>query len=47
MIFFVLPTQAGPQRQRLLATLYKDERSSKAETFGMLEKMYLVRVVQN
>lgn len=30
---------AGPQRSRMLATLYKDERSSKLEVFPILEKM--------
>ncbi len=32
---------AGPQRSRMLATLYKDERSSKTEVYGILEKMYV------
>jgi len=30
---------AGPQRSRMLATLYKDERSGSLETFPILEKM--------
>ena len=30
---------AGPQRSRMLATLYKDERSSKLEIYPILEKM--------
>lgn len=37
--------EAGPQRQRLLATLYKDERSAKAENYLVLEKMYLERII--
>jgi COP9 signalosome complex subunit 4 len=32
---------AGPQRSRILATLYKDERSSKIELASILEKMYV------
>jgi len=38
--------KAGPQRQRMLASLYKDERSSKLEIFHTLEKMYLERVIR-
>lgn len=30
---------AGPQRSRMLATLYKDERSSKLDIYSILEKM--------
>lgn len=30
---------AGGQRSRMLATLYKDERSSKTTVFSILEKM--------
>eukprot|EP01027_Heterolobosea_sp_BB2_P025908 GEZU01039781.1.p1 GENE.GEZU01039781.1~~GEZU01039781.1.p1 ORF type:complete len:248 (+),score=87.75 GEZU01039781.1:170-913(+) len=30
---------AGPQRSRILSTLYKDERCSKLEIFNVLEKM--------
>ena len=37
--------EAGPQRQRILATLYKDERSAKAENYLVLEKMYLDRII--
>jgi COP9 signalosome complex subunit 4 len=39
-------SQAGPQRSRMLATLYKDERSSKLEVFPILEKMYLERILR-
>jgi len=38
--------QAGPQRSRMLATLYKDERSSKLEIHPILEKMYLERILR-
>lgn len=38
-------SEAGPQRQRLLATLYKDERSSKAESYLVLKKVYLDRIL--
>jgi len=37
---------AGPQRSRMLATLYKDERSSKSEIYPVLEKMYLERILR-
>eukprot|EP01120_Amphizonella_sp_Union-15-10_P008022 TRINITY_DN2800_c0_g2_i1.p1 TRINITY_DN2800_c0_g2~~TRINITY_DN2800_c0_g2_i1.p1 ORF type:complete len:403 (+),score=90.92 TRINITY_DN2800_c0_g2_i1:64-1272(+) len=37
---------AGPQRSRLLATLYKDERSTKLNVFPILEKMFLDRVLR-
>lgn len=31
--------KAGPQRSRMLGTLYKDERTRALEHFGVLEKM--------
>jgi COP9 signalosome complex subunit 4 len=38
---------AGPQRSRMLSTLYKDERSQKlTEVFPMLEKMFMERVLR-
>ncbi|KAG0057170.1 COP9 signalosome complex subunit 4 [Gryganskiella cystojenkinii] len=37
---------AGPQRSRMLATLYKDERSQRLPHFSILEKMYLDRVLR-
>eukprot|EP01115_Flamella_aegyptia_P002277 TRINITY_DN136297_c0_g1_i1.p1 TRINITY_DN136297_c0_g1~~TRINITY_DN136297_c0_g1_i1.p1 ORF type:complete len:388 (+),score=111.03 TRINITY_DN136297_c0_g1_i1:45-1208(+) len=37
---------AGPQRSRMLATLYKDERSSKTEVYSILEKMFLERILR-
>eukprot|EP01103_Thecamoeba_quadrilineata_P005030 TRINITY_DN14886_c0_g1_i1.p1 TRINITY_DN14886_c0_g1~~TRINITY_DN14886_c0_g1_i1.p1 ORF type:complete len:411 (-),score=95.94 TRINITY_DN14886_c0_g1_i1:140-1207(-) len=39
--------KAGPQRSRMLSTLFKDERSPKlTEVFPILEKMYLERVLR-
>ena len=32
-------TAAGPQRSRMLATLYKDERSARLDIYPILEKM--------
>lgn len=37
---------AGPQRSRVLATLYKDERSAKLSIYPMLEKMYLDKLIR-
>eukprot|EP00049_Salpingoeca_infusionum_P002789 m.59890 g.59890 ORF g.59890 m.59890 type:complete len:394 (-) comp11788_c0_seq3:2726-3907(-) len=36
---------AGPQRSRLLATLYQDERCSQLANFSILEAMHLGRIV--
>ncbi|KAL8798002.1 MAG: hypothetical protein Q9182_007032 [Xanthomendoza sp. 2 TL-2023] len=36
---------AGPQRSRALAKLYKDERTEQLGEFGMLEKMFLDRLL--
>lgn len=36
---------AGPQRSRILATLYKDERTSRSAQFPMLEKVYMERIL--
>ena len=36
---------AGPQRSRSLATLYKDDRITSVEEFGILEKMFLDRLL--
>jgi len=39
--------KAGPQRSRMLATLYKDERSSsQSDVYPILEKMYLERILK-
>eukprot|EP00291_Cryptomonas_curvata_P017564 CAMPEP_0172167884 /NCGR_PEP_ID=MMETSP1050-20130122/9823_1 /TAXON_ID=233186 /ORGANISM="Cryptomonas curvata, Strain CCAP979/52" /LENGTH=416 /DNA_ID=CAMNT_0012838731 /DNA_START=43 /DNA_END=1290 /DNA_ORIENTATION=+ len=37
---------AGPDRSRILAMLYKDERSSKISLYTMLQKIYMERVVR-
>lgn len=36
---------AGPQRSRTLGKLYKDERTPQVEEFGILEKMFLDRLI--
>ena len=36
---------AGPQRSRVLGNLFKDERSAQQEEFGILEKMFLDRLI--
>ena len=36
---------AGPQRSRVLARLYRDERAAGIEEFGILEKMFLNRLL--
>eukprot|EP00967_Tisochrysis_lutea_P147279 scaffold279614_cov32-Tisochrysis_lutea.AAC.2 len=37
---------AGPQRSRLLGTLYKDERAPRLPNFGVLEKMFMDRILR-
>ena len=37
---------AGQQRSRMLATLYKDERSAGLDVFPFLEKVYLERILR-
>jgi COP9 signalosome complex subunit 4 len=37
---------AGPQRSRMLATLYKDERSHSLPNYSMLEKMFMERLLR-
>ena len=37
---------AGPQRSRMLATLYKDERCAKMPLYPFLEKVFLERILQ-
>ena len=37
---------AGQQRSRMLANLYKDERTSHLSCFNILEKMYLDRLIK-
>ena len=36
---------AGPQRSRALSKLYRDERASQLDEFGILEKMFLDRLI--
>ena len=36
---------AGPQRSRVLGKLFKDDRSSQLKEFGILEKMFLDRLI--
>ena len=36
---------AGPQRSRALGKLYKDDRAAQLEEFGVLEKMFLDRLI--
>ena len=36
---------AGPQRSRILGKLFKDERATHLEEFGMLEKMFLDHLI--
>eukprot|EP01024_Parvocaulis_polyphysoides_P021104 TRINITY_DN1999_c1_g1_i3.p3 TRINITY_DN1999_c1_g1~~TRINITY_DN1999_c1_g1_i3.p3 ORF type:complete len:265 (+),score=38.40 TRINITY_DN1999_c1_g1_i3:385-1179(+) len=36
---------AGPQRNRMLATLYKDERAAQIPQFKFLEKMFMERMI--
>ena len=38
---------AGQQRNRMLATLYKDERCQQLPAFNVLEKMYLDRLIKH
>ena len=37
---------AGPQRSRLLGTLYKDERSARLPSHGVLERMFMERLLR-
>jgi len=39
--------EAGQQRCRMLATLYKDERCQQISAFNVLEKMYLGRLIKS
>jgi len=45
-VICALLASAGPQRSRMLATLYKDERSQQLDLYPVLEKMYLERVLR-
>lgn len=45
---FTLPPSFSPgqQRSRMLATLFKDERCQQLAAYGILEKMYLDRIIR-
>lgn len=44
---YILPyCLLGQQRSRMLATLFKDERCQQLATYGILEKMYLDRIIR-
>lgn len=45
-IVCVILAPAGPNRSRLLALMYKDERSSKLALYPILEKMFLDRILR-
>ena len=38
--------KAGPQRSRILANLYKDERTAALPIFPFLKKVYLERILR-
>ncbi|XP_077999100.1 COP9 signalosome complex subunit 4-like [Glandiceps talaboti] len=38
---------AGQQRSRMLATLFKDERCQQLPAYGIMEKMYLDRIIRS
>jgi COP9 signalosome complex subunit 4 len=38
--------KAGPQRSRILANLYKDERTHGLDLFPFMEKVYLERILR-
>lgn len=42
----ILSIVLGQQRSRMLATLFKDERCQQLATYGILEKMYLDRIIR-
>jgi hypothetical protein len=39
--------KAGPQRSRILANLYKDERTHSLDLFPFMEKVYLERILRS
>ena len=42
----VILAKAGPQRSRLLASLYQDERSAHLENHDILEKLFMQRIIK-
>lgn len=45
-MLFVEVFFSGQQRSRMLATLFKDERCQQLAAYGILEKMYLDRIIR-
>lgn len=45
-IICAILASAGPQRARMLATLYKDERCASLDLYGAMEKMYMGRILR-
>lgn len=45
-IICTILASAGPQRSRMLATLYKDERTAKLTIFPFLEKVYMEHILK-
>lgn len=46
IFFYPSVSLSGQQRSRMLATLFKDERCQQLATYGILEKMYLDRIIR-
>lgn len=46
IFFYPFVSLSGQQRSRMLATLFKDERCQQLATYGILEKMYLDRIIR-
>lgn len=46
MVIFHVDGIPGQQRSRMLATLFKDERCQQLAAYGILEKMYLDRIIR-
>lgn len=44
--YALIPLSPGQQRSRMLATLFKDERCQQLAAYGILEKMYLDRIIR-
>lgn len=46
LLSFLFVLCVGQQRSRMLATLFKDERCQQLSAYGILEKMYLDRIIR-
>lgn len=46
LILTMILSVSGQQRSRMLATLFKDERCQQLAAYGILEKMYLDRIIR-